>query len=203
MRMPAVVLVEVLGVRAVVDAMMGRRVEHRLEPPWQPVDELGVDPVLVDEVEAARDHHHPRRHAEQRERRVEEERSERRPRLAQRRREVVVPARVMVHVARPEEPVLVLHAVVPVVGEVPADHRDRPAERAAPEVEDAMRPQPRRESEDARVDRRHRRRASRCPSRGSPTCPSSRTRRRRGLAVATSAATTASSTTVTTKNGAA
>ena len=48
----AVVAVDVLPVAAVVDPMVRRGVEHLLERTELP-DRVGVDPVLVEEVDAA------------------------------------------------------------------------------------------------------------------------------------------------------
>jgi hypothetical protein len=101
---PAVVLVEVLMVGPVVDAMVRRRVEHALDPAWQPVDPLGVDPELVDHRD---------------------------PRLAQRGREVVVLRGVVDDVAGPEHAALVGHAVEPVVREVVSEEERDPRQRVA------------------------------------------------------------------------
>ena len=47
----AVVAVEVLPVRPVVDPVVGRRVERALGPP-DPVDRLRVDPELIDQIDS-------------------------------------------------------------------------------------------------------------------------------------------------------
>ncbi|MEZ5253698.1 MAG: hypothetical protein R2689_07535 [Microthrixaceae bacterium] len=97
----AVVTVEVLALAAVVDPMMRRRVEHELEPTRQLVDRLGMDPVLVDEVEPARHRDDPRANPDEGERREEHDRRNRQQRLTQRGRQVVVLAGVMIDVRRP------------------------------------------------------------------------------------------------------
>ena len=56
----AVVAVEVDVVRAVVDAVMARRVERPLDGPRQPADALGVQAELVDEAPALGEQDHPR-----------------------------------------------------------------------------------------------------------------------------------------------
>jgi hypothetical protein len=69
----AEVTVQVDRVRAVVHAVVGRRVEDELHRPGQVLDQLGVDEELVDEVEPVSDVQRPRRQAEQRQRQPEEE----------------------------------------------------------------------------------------------------------------------------------
>ncbi len=63
-----VVPIEILGIAPVMDAMVRRGVEHVLERPPHPVDVLGVNPELVDEVQRVREEDESRRHAEQGER---------------------------------------------------------------------------------------------------------------------------------------
>ena len=51
-----------------VDAVVRGRVHHRLEPRRHPLDRLGVDPELVDEIEPAADRDHRRVEAQQHQR---------------------------------------------------------------------------------------------------------------------------------------
>ena len=41
-----------------MNAMMARGIHYSFKPAWHPVDSLGVDPELVDQVEAAADGDH-------------------------------------------------------------------------------------------------------------------------------------------------
>ena len=59
--------VQVLRVDRVVHPMMAGRVEHPLEGP-QPIDELGMDPELVQQTDRATDSEHQRVNAHDRQR---------------------------------------------------------------------------------------------------------------------------------------
>ncbi len=143
----AVVAVEVDLVGAVVDPVMGRRVEDGLERPGQLPDPLGVDPELVDQRPGLREQDHPGLEPERRHPQPERQVGHRHPRLPQRGREVVVGARVVDDVAGPEEPALVAAAVEPVVGEVVGEEEQHPGQRVA-----RIHPQ-RRQLVDQRVER--------------------------------------------------
>ena len=70
---PRVVAVEVARIGRVVDAVVLRRVHHRFEPARAAVDHFGVNPELVDEVEARAEQDHRRRKADQEQRQTEQE----------------------------------------------------------------------------------------------------------------------------------
>ena len=86
----AVVAVEVEVVGAVVDAVVRGRVEDELDRPWEAMDPFGVKKELVDQADRLHREDHSRLVAEQRQRRPERDCRDRHPRLAQRRREVVM-----------------------------------------------------------------------------------------------------------------
>lgn len=55
---PRIVGIKILRVGRMVDPVVRRRVHHPFEPARHPLDRFGVDPKLVDEVQAAdKDHH--------------------------------------------------------------------------------------------------------------------------------------------------
>src|SRR3546814_5869964 len=61
---PGIIGVEIARVDPVMDAVMRRRVHHRLEPFRHPPDRLGMDPELIDQVEPAAKEDHRRRSEE-------------------------------------------------------------------------------------------------------------------------------------------
>ena len=122
----AEVPVEAVVVLAVVDAVIRRRREPAVEP-TEPSDQPGVDPVLIQKVDHPGDSHHQRRDADHRQRPVEEPAQHEPGRgLPQRGGEVVLLARMMDDVRRPEHVHLVGETVEPVVAEVVSDQRERP-----------------------------------------------------------------------------
>ena len=138
------VAVEVLLLHTVVHAMVRRRVEHLLGH-TEPIDGLGVDPELVDEVDRSGVIDELGPHTEEREHAVGDEHPERlTDRLTERGGEVVVLTRVVHDVDRPHPSALVLETMVPVVEEVPSDDRGRPGEHAGAEiaVRTVLAPQP-------------------------------------------------------------
>ena len=126
------VAVQVLPVRAVVHPVVRRGVDHRLGRA-QAADGLGVDPELVQQVHPPCRENEPRRDAEQAQDPVGGQDAEHvGHRLAQGGGQVVVLARVVDHVVGPHVPALVHEPVVPVVDEVPPEHRQDQGQRAAP-----------------------------------------------------------------------
>ena len=94
-------------------------------------DLLGVDPVLVEQVDQGDHAKHQRRHTRQRHGHVKHPAEERAAAgLAQRGGEVVVLALVVHHMGGPEQGAGVAQAVVPVVAKV-VEHQCQPASRRA------------------------------------------------------------------------
>ena len=136
-----VVLVQILGIARVVHAMMRRRVEHPFQRA-QLADQAGVDPELVERVEARHRGEPGRRKAHQRQRQVEDPGEEplERP-LPQRHREVVILARMVHHVPGPGGVVFVGDPVEPVVRAIdPEEQHDRRQPLAAGRVARGRRP---------------------------------------------------------------
>ena len=128
------VAIEVLLVDAVVRTMVRRRVEHLLERP-HPIDQFGVDPELIDEIQGSGGLDDRGPEPEVRHEPVGHEHAEHiGHRLTQRGGEVVVLARVVHDMDRPEPAALVLDAMVPVVDEVPQDERAGGGRDAGAEV---------------------------------------------------------------------
>ena len=120
--------------RPVVDPVVRRGVEHPLERP-EPADGLGVDPELVDEVDAPRRLDHLGAQAQERQQAVGHEGAERVGHgLAQRGGQVVALAGVVHHVDGPHVPAGVHEPVVPVVDEVPPQHRGGHGRRPGAQV---------------------------------------------------------------------
>ncbi len=132
----AVVLVEIAIVDPVVDAVIGGRGKHPVEPA-EFADEFGVDPELVEEIDQPDPDEHDRGNAGDRHRQIEHPAEQNAgARLAERRREIEVVALVMDDMGRPEQADLVIDAVVPVVEEIVDDQRADPdAPVVAPERE--------------------------------------------------------------------
>ena len=122
----AVVAVDAVVVLAVVHAVVGGRDEHPVGPA-ELADELGVDPVLVQQVDEADHREHHRWHTGDRHRDVERPAREAAGGgLAQRGAEVVVLGGVVDLVRGPEEVDLVAGAVRPVVAEVIEEQGEDP-----------------------------------------------------------------------------
>ena len=129
----AVVLVEIAIVHGVVHAVVGRRGEGPVEPA-QPANLLGVDPVLVEQIDQGDHAKHQRRHARHRYGHVKHPAEQRAAAgLAQRGGQVVVLALVVNHVGSPEQGAGVAQAVVPVVAEIVEHHGEQPAGGRSPE----------------------------------------------------------------------
>src|SRR3546814_14041337 len=81
-----------------------RGVHHRLEPCRQPLDRLGMDPELIDQVEPRAEEDLAGRKAEQEQGQAEQEgqAEKTRPRLPERGRQIIMLARMMDDMARPE-----------------------------------------------------------------------------------------------------
>ena len=121
------VTVEVALVAAVMHAVVRRRVERRLHRPSRSHG-VGVNPVLIDQVQRPRGFDQVRANAETGECTVRNEHAEgTRYWLAQRCREVVVLAAVMWDVNCPQRTYFVHQSMVPVVDQVPAHHGHRPS----------------------------------------------------------------------------
>ena len=119
-----------------VNAVVRRRVHHPLERPHA-ANQLGVNPVLVEEADTLLKQHSLDGEANQQERHPEDPASEwGRPRLPQCRGEVVVLRRVVVHMAGPEEAHLVARPVVPVVAKILGQDERGPGPPAAAQVVD-------------------------------------------------------------------
>src|SRR3546814_3011704 len=75
-----------------VDAVVRRRVHHRLEPSGQPLDRLGMDPELIDQVQPRAEEDHRRRKADQEQGQAEQEgqAEKTRPRLPERGRQIIM-----------------------------------------------------------------------------------------------------------------
>ena len=131
-----VVPVEVPTVAPVVDPVRRGRVENAFDR-LEAVDCVGVDPILIEKVDAPCRADQRGADPEQRQRTVRDKSAERlRNRLAERRGQVVALARMVHDVYRPHEAALVHEAVVPVVDEVPAQHGRRQRKRAGAEIAD-------------------------------------------------------------------
>lgn len=123
---PGIVAIEVARVGGVVDAVVRGRVHHRLEPARHPPDYLGVNPELVDEVQAGDEEHHRGRKADQEQGQAEEEgeAEEAGPRLSQRGGEVIMLGAVVDDMARPEPADAMRGAVEGVIGQIVDDEGD-------------------------------------------------------------------------------
>ncbi len=132
---PAEVAVQVAALGGVVHPVVRRRVEDELEPAGHPVDPLGVDPELVDEVRGRAERERRRVHAEGDQRHVEGPHGPGGPGLAQRGGEVELPAGVVDDVTGPQDADDVVSSVRPVVEEVlPQQHqRDGPPQHRNPQ----------------------------------------------------------------------
>ena len=103
-----------------VDAVVRRRVHHCFEPARAAIDRFSVYPELVDQVEAAAERQHQRMKTNQQQWQAEHERSgkETRPRLAQCGRQIIMLARVMIDMARPEPADTMRAAMKRVIGQI-------------------------------------------------------------------------------------
>ena len=119
-------------------AVMRRSIEDRLDRLGQTIDRLGVNPVLVQQVELPGFGDMVGRNAEQWHWKEHPSCQESRPRLTEGGRQVVTLTRVMADVVGPEEPYFVHPPVIPVVEEIPGDHRDRKRPSSCTEVDDAV-----------------------------------------------------------------
>src|SRR5688572_4401299 len=122
----AVVPVDVPVVDRVMHAMIRRGRKDTVDPA-QPADVLGVDPVLIEQVDQGRRREYLRREADHRHRQVEQpSKQSAAAGLPQRRREIELLALVMDDVRRPEDGALVPDPVMPVVAEVVHDDARHP-----------------------------------------------------------------------------
>ena len=84
--------IEIARIGRVVNPVVAGRVHHCLKPAREAADRLGVNPELVDQVDAADKGNHRRMEADQHQRQTEEERArdEARPGLPERSGEVIM-----------------------------------------------------------------------------------------------------------------
>ena len=130
----AIVPVQVGVIHRMVDAVVGGRGKDPVEPA-QAGHMLGVDPVLVEQVDQGHHRELHRRHARQGHRHIEQPAQKRAAAgLAQRGREVVALALVVHHMGRPQHRHFVAQAVQPVITEVVEQQGQQPAGAAAPEL---------------------------------------------------------------------
>src|ERR1700751_438235 len=123
----SVVPVDVAGIRAVMHAMMGRRIENSFERAKR-THQLSVNPELVEQADGFHGHDHHRSEADNGQPEPENEAHKAAgPGLAQSGRQVVALGRVMHHMRGPEQAALVAGAVEPVVAEFIAEKEQRPS----------------------------------------------------------------------------
>ena len=157
-----VVLVEIARIGRVMDAVVRRRVHHRLEPFGKTTDGFGVNPELVDQVDRADEQDHCRMEPDQRQRNPEDkaERDKARPALPQRGRQIVMLARMVIDVARPEPADAVAGPVRPVIGKIIEHKTDGPCPPNPADVEQAVIVKPNRKPEHKRAAEQTRHRAA-------------------------------------------
>ena len=144
-----IVFVEITRVCRMVDSVVRRRVHHCFEPARKASYCLGMDPELVNQVKRANEEDHRRMKPDKRERDTEDEaeRNKASPCLAERSGQVVMLARVMVDMARPEPPDSVAGAVCPVISEV-VEHEAQYKRPPSPaDIEQALFVEPQRQPE--------------------------------------------------------
>ena len=140
----SIVGIEIAWIGGVVDAVMRGRVEDEFEPAPHPADRLGVDPELINEVEAVDEGDQRRMEAEQHHRHLQHEHAGEQagPALPERRREIVVLAGMVVDVLRPHPAAAMGDAMVHVIAQViDQEGRDTGPYRH-PEVKEAELPNP-------------------------------------------------------------
>lgn len=125
---PGIVTIKVSWVRRVMDPVVRRRVHYSLEPARHPVDRLGMDPELVDQIETTADRDHRRMKSEQHKwnGKEEPEGESPGPALPECRRKIVVLAGMVVHMAGPHPPNAVPGAVDPVILQIVQYETNRP-----------------------------------------------------------------------------
>ena len=118
-----IIAVEIARIDGMMDAMVRWRVHHRLEPGRHPPDHLGMDPELVDEIDPGAEKHHRRRESDQEQGQAEKKggTEEAGPGLPQRRRQIIMLARMVDDVAGPEP----AHPVRGAVEDIKANRRAR------------------------------------------------------------------------------
>ncbi len=121
-----IVAVEVARIGCMMHSMMRRRVEQVLEPAGHAVNGFGMNPKLIEQVEALlrQDHRRWKTQQGQRNPRGPGADDDAGPRLTDGRRQIVFLRRVMVDVRRPPEAAFVADAMEPVVDEV-IEKKDR------------------------------------------------------------------------------
>jgi hypothetical protein len=68
-----IIAVKIARIGRMMDAVVRRRVHHRLEPARHPVDRFGMDPILIDQIETRDEENQRRRKADQEQRHPEQE----------------------------------------------------------------------------------------------------------------------------------
>lgn len=136
-----IVAVEITRVDRVVDAVMRRRVHHRFEPARTAPDRFGMDPELIDQVRSTAEQHHRRVEPDQQQRHAEREaqREEPGPALPERGRQIIMLARMVVDVRRPEPADAMRAAVERVISQVVEDEAERPRPPRQRDRRDAQR----------------------------------------------------------------
>lgn len=114
-------------VRAVMNAMMRRRVENIFDKSGQFFDCLRVNPELIDQIQTVHRRKSPERKAEKCERQIKDPvRDARKPALADGNRQIVLIRRMMNDVKIPEKPHFVADAMKPVIKKIVRKKQNRP-----------------------------------------------------------------------------
>ncbi len=157
-----IILVEIARVGRMVDAVMRRRVHHRLKPARHAPDHLGMDPELIDEVQPRDEEDHRGRKSDHEQRQTEDEAQaeEAGPGLPQCGRQIIMLAAVVDDMARPEPAYAVGRAVEDIISEI-VEHKgeDEPVPGIA-DVEEAELVDPDRYGEDEATRQHARNRAA-------------------------------------------
>ena len=138
----SIVGVEIARIGGVMDAVMGGRVHHRLEPARHPADGLGMDPELVDEIQTADEEDEERVEADEDQRQAEQDEAGERaePGLAEGRGEIIVAGGMVGHMLHPEPAHPVGEAVFPIIDEVIGGEEDEEAPPGHGDLDDPVGP---------------------------------------------------------------
>lgn len=122
-----IIPVKIVLIHAVVHAVVRRRIENELDHAGKPVDEFGMDPELVDQIESVHEQKHPRGKSEKHYRRVEDPvQDAAEPTLTDGNTEVEMLTRMMHDVEVPKEAGFVAYSMKPVVGKVVNEKQQDP-----------------------------------------------------------------------------
>lgn len=126
-----VIFVEIMIVRAVMNAMMRRRVENIFDRRRQFFDFLRVNPELVDQIQSVHRRECPERKTEKSERQIKNPvRDARKPALSNGDRQIILIRRMMNDVKIPEKPHFVADAMKPVIKKIVRKKQNRPRPNA-------------------------------------------------------------------------